>query len=144
LPFVFVLDRGTPLSAPGFSRLVERAAEPANFGIKAHAHMLRHACGYKLANDGHETRAIQERKRVTAISNKTRTQRIIFAASMTIGFICCAAQIGCAALQLLNRHVPSCKRRSLTPSGLSFTAQTRAASSHGAPPQRPLDVPPGQ
>jgi site-specific recombinase XerD len=36
---------------------VERAA--ADLGIKAHAHMLRHACGYKLANDGHDTRAIQ-------------------------------------------------------------------------------------
>jgi site-specific recombinase XerD len=47
------------LSAPGFSRLVERAASEANSGIKAHAHMLRHACGYKLANDGHDTRAIQ-------------------------------------------------------------------------------------
>jgi hypothetical protein len=27
----------------------------AELGIKAHAHMLRHACGYKLANDGHDT-----------------------------------------------------------------------------------------
>jgi site-specific recombinase XerD len=24
-----------------------------------HSHMLRHACGFKLANDGHDTRAIQ-------------------------------------------------------------------------------------
>jgi site-specific recombinase XerD len=24
-----------------------------------HPHQLRHACGYKLANDGHDTRAIQ-------------------------------------------------------------------------------------
>jgi site-specific recombinase XerD len=24
-----------------------------------HPHMLRHACGYKLANDGHDTRALQ-------------------------------------------------------------------------------------
>jgi integrase len=58
-PFIFVSERGAPLSAPGFSRLVERAAEAADLGIKAHAHMLRHACGYKLANDGHDTRAIQ-------------------------------------------------------------------------------------
>jgi site-specific recombinase XerD len=39
--------------------MVERAAVDADLGIKAHAHMLRHACGYKLANDGHDTRAIQ-------------------------------------------------------------------------------------
>src|SRR5258708_369108 len=27
--------------------------------ISAHPHMLRHACGFKLANDGHDTRALQ-------------------------------------------------------------------------------------
>jgi site-specific recombinase XerD len=58
-PFVFVSERGAPLSAPGFSRIIERAAITADLGIKAHAHMLRDACGYKLANDGHDTRAIQ-------------------------------------------------------------------------------------
>jgi hypothetical protein len=31
--------------------MVERATDEANRVIKAHAHMLRHACGYKLAND---------------------------------------------------------------------------------------------
>jgi site-specific recombinase XerD len=38
--------------------MIERAATAADLGIKAHAHMLRHACGYKLANDGHDTRAL--------------------------------------------------------------------------------------
>jgi len=58
-PFLFVSERGAPLSAPGFSRMVERAGIVANLGIKVHAHMLRHACGFKLANDGHDTRSIQ-------------------------------------------------------------------------------------
>jgi site-specific recombinase XerD len=39
--------------------MIERAAAAAKLGIKAHAHMLRHACGYKLANDGIDTRALQ-------------------------------------------------------------------------------------
>jgi Phage integrase family len=39
--------------------MVERAAVDAGLDIKAHAHMLCHACGYKLVNDGHDTRAIQ-------------------------------------------------------------------------------------
>ena len=39
--------------------MFERAVAVADLGIKAHAHMLRHPCGYKLANDGHDTRAIQ-------------------------------------------------------------------------------------
>lgn len=42
-PFVFVSERGAPLSAAGFARMIERAAAAANLGIKAHAHMLRHA-----------------------------------------------------------------------------------------------------
>jgi integrase len=71
-PFVFVSERGAPLSAPGFSRLVERAAAVAELGIKAHAHMLRHACGYKLANDGHDTRAIQAYLGHRNIQNTTR------------------------------------------------------------------------
>jgi site-specific recombinase XerD len=69
-PFVFVSERGAPLSASGFSRLVERAA--AELGIKAHAHMLRHARGYKLANDGHDTRAIQAYLGHRNIQNTTR------------------------------------------------------------------------
>jgi integrase len=71
-PFVFDSERGAPLSAPGFSRMVERAAISADLGIKAHAHMLRHACGYKLANDGHDTRAIQAYLGHRNIQNTTR------------------------------------------------------------------------
>ena len=37
-PFVFVSQRGAPLSAPGFSRMIERGAVSARLGIKAHAH----------------------------------------------------------------------------------------------------------
>jgi integrase len=58
-PFVFVSERGAPLSAPGFSRMIERAAAVAKLGIEAHAHMLRHAAGYKLANDGVGTQSLQ-------------------------------------------------------------------------------------
>ena len=31
----------------------------ASLSFLVHSHMLRHACGFKLANDGHDTRAIQ-------------------------------------------------------------------------------------
>ena len=57
--FVFVSERGAPLTTAGFARMIERAAAAAGLEIKAHAHMLRHACGYKLANEGVDTRAIQ-------------------------------------------------------------------------------------
>jgi integrase len=56
-PFVFVSERGTPFTVSGFRRLIERAA--VGLEIKVHPHMLRHACGFKLANDGVDTRALQ-------------------------------------------------------------------------------------
>jgi type 1 fimbriae regulatory protein FimB/type 1 fimbriae regulatory protein FimE len=58
-PFLFVSERGAPFTPAGFAKLVERAGIAAKLEFKAHPHMLRHACGYKLANDGHDTRALQ-------------------------------------------------------------------------------------
>jgi site-specific recombinase XerD len=52
--------------------MVERTAVAAKLGIKAHAHMLRHACGYKLAKDGHDTRALQAKLGHRNIQNATR------------------------------------------------------------------------
>jgi len=58
-PYVFVSERGAPLSVAGYQRMVARAGEAAGFAFLIHSHMLRHSCGYKLANDGQDTRAIQ-------------------------------------------------------------------------------------
>ena len=58
-PFVFTSERGTSFTTAGFAVMIERAAKEAKLGIKAHPHMLRHACGYALANKGHDTRALQ-------------------------------------------------------------------------------------
>jgi integrase len=58
-PYVFVSERGAPLSVAGYQRMVARAGEAAGFSFLTHSHMLRHSCGYKLANDGQDTRAIQ-------------------------------------------------------------------------------------
>jgi site-specific recombinase XerD len=58
-PFVFTSERGAPFTRAGFARMVERAGEAAGLGFKAHPHMLRHACGFALANAGHDTRALQ-------------------------------------------------------------------------------------
>jgi len=56
---VFVSERGGPISPIGFHRLIQRLGEAANMPFPIHPHMLRHACGFKLANDGHDTRALQ-------------------------------------------------------------------------------------
>jgi type 1 fimbriae regulatory protein FimB/type 1 fimbriae regulatory protein FimE len=57
--YIFVSERGAPLSVAGYQRMVARAGAAAGFPFLIHSHMLRHSCGYKLANDGHDTRAIQ-------------------------------------------------------------------------------------
>ena len=58
-PFVFTSERGTLFSKRGFQAMVERAGKAIGFDVKIHPHMLRHACGFKLANDGVDTRTIQ-------------------------------------------------------------------------------------
>jgi site-specific recombinase XerD len=58
-PFVFISERDAPFTTAGFARMIERAAAAADSGIKTHPHMLRHACGYALANRGHDTRSLQ-------------------------------------------------------------------------------------
>jgi site-specific recombinase XerD len=58
-PFVFVSERGAPFSTAGFARMLERAATAASLELKVHPHMLRHACGFALANKGHDTRSLQ-------------------------------------------------------------------------------------
>ena len=56
---VFTTERRSPMSPAGFRKLVMRIGEEADFPFPVHPHMLRHACGYKLANDGQDTRAVQ-------------------------------------------------------------------------------------
>jgi type 1 fimbriae regulatory protein FimE len=57
--YVFTTERHGPLTDSTVRKLVGRAGQEAGFAFPVHPHMLRHACGYKLANDGHDTRAIQ-------------------------------------------------------------------------------------
>ena len=59
-PFVFVSERGGPFTTDSFNWLVKRAGQKAGLPFQVHAHMLRHAAGYKLAGDGHDTRSIQD------------------------------------------------------------------------------------
>jgi type 1 fimbriae regulatory protein FimB/type 1 fimbriae regulatory protein FimE len=58
-PYLFVSERGEPVTDHTARKLVKRAGQNAGIDFPVHPHMLRHACGYKLANDGHDTRALQ-------------------------------------------------------------------------------------
>jgi site-specific recombinase XerD len=57
--YLFMSERAAPMSAVGFRRMITRLGKAAKMPFSVHPHMLRHACGFKLANDGHDTRALQ-------------------------------------------------------------------------------------
>jgi type 1 fimbriae regulatory protein FimE len=59
-PYVFSTERRGPLTDSAVRKIVARAGRRAKLPFPVHPHQLRHACGYKLANDGHDTRAIQQ------------------------------------------------------------------------------------
>jgi len=57
---VFLSERRTPLSRATVWGLIQKYAAAAGLdGLKVHPHMLRHACGFDLANRGADTRLIQ-------------------------------------------------------------------------------------
>lgn len=58
-PYLFVTERGGPMTASTVRKLIARAGVQAKLLFPVHPHMLRHACGFKLANEGHDTRALQ-------------------------------------------------------------------------------------
>jgi type 1 fimbriae regulatory protein FimB/type 1 fimbriae regulatory protein FimE len=71
--FVFMTERAAPITTAGYRKMIARTGESAEFPFPVHPHMLRHACGYKLANDGQDTRAVQ-----CSIISDTRTSNTRF------------------------------------------------------------------
>jgi integrase len=59
-PYVFVSKRKAPLSPRAIREIVARSGKLAGLPFVPHPHQLRHACGYYLASQGHDTRAIQD------------------------------------------------------------------------------------
>ena len=59
LPWLFVSERKQPLTRQAVNYIVARAGKRAKLG-HIHPHMLRHSCGFALANKGHDLRLIQD------------------------------------------------------------------------------------
>jgi len=57
--YVFMTERKTPITDSTFRKILSRAGKEAKLGMPIHPHMLRHSTGFKLANDGQDTRSIQ-------------------------------------------------------------------------------------
>jgi integrase len=58
--FVFRSERGGPLSVDAVQLICKRAGETTGLKFRIHPHMLRHACGFFLAEEGTDTRLIQD------------------------------------------------------------------------------------
>lgn len=59
-PYLFNSQQGKPLSSRYVGIFILEAGKKADLPLSVHPHMLRHACGYYLANKGLDTRAIAE------------------------------------------------------------------------------------
>lgn len=71
--YVFLGAKGKPLATSAIARIVTQAAKAAEIDIKVHPHMLRHACGYYLANELKlDTRLIQQWLGHTSIQHTVR------------------------------------------------------------------------
>jgi type 1 fimbriae regulatory protein FimB len=57
--YVFLSERKGPLTDSSVRKMIAQAGEIAELGFPVHPHQVRHGCGYKLANDKQDTRAIQ-------------------------------------------------------------------------------------
>lgn len=59
LPWLFLSERGQPMTRQSVNYLINAAAQCAKL-IAVHPHMLRHSCGFYLANQGYDLRLIQD------------------------------------------------------------------------------------
>jgi type 1 fimbriae regulatory protein FimB/type 1 fimbriae regulatory protein FimE len=58
--YIFMSERGSPMTASAFGKIIARAGKIAEIGMPVHPHMLRHSTGFKLANESRDTRSIQQ------------------------------------------------------------------------------------
>ena len=58
-PFVFTSERGSPFTTAGFARHAGKGWRGGGAQPEGPPDMLRHACGFELANNGVDTRALQ-------------------------------------------------------------------------------------
>jgi type 1 fimbriae regulatory protein FimB/type 1 fimbriae regulatory protein FimE len=65
-------EGGAPTSAVAFRRMVTRLGPAAKMPFGIHPHMLRHSTGFKLANQGVDTRSLQHYLRPQELQHTVR------------------------------------------------------------------------
>jgi type 1 fimbriae regulatory protein FimB len=79
-PLVFVSERG-PMTRQAFNYICAKVGKRASLSINVHPHMLRHSCGFALANKGCDTRLVQDylgHRNITHTQIYTRTAAVRF------------------------------------------------------------------
>jgi len=79
-PLVFLSERG-PMTRQAFNYICAEVGRRAKLPVKVHPHMLRHTCGFALANKGRDTRLIQDylgHRNITHTQIYTRTAAVRF------------------------------------------------------------------
>ncbi len=75
LPWLFLSERGGQFTRQAINYLLKTISERTDIGFRVHPHMLRHGCGYALANRGNDTRLIQDWLGHRDIKHTTRYTR---------------------------------------------------------------------
>ena len=57
---LFINERGDQFDRSSINYLLKMLSKKASLAFSVNPHMLRHGCGYALANMGHDTRLIQD------------------------------------------------------------------------------------
>lgn len=79
--WLFLSQKGGQLSRHQVRLLLKRYGELAGVSIPAHPHMLRHGCGYALADLGKDTRLIQD-----YLGHRNIQHTVIYTATNTLRF----------------------------------------------------------
>jgi integrase len=114
-PFLFVTERGGPMTEATVRKLVARSGKDARIGLPVHPHMLRHATGFYLANNAVDTRTIQ-----AYLGHRNIMHMCVIPSSRQIGFVPCGV-IECAGRRSRTPAIdpkpdgPSVRQRSMKP-----------------------------
>lgn len=79
--WLFLSQKGGALSRQQVRMLLKQYGEKAGVSIPAHPHMLRHGCGYALADLGKDTRLIQD-----YLGHRNIQHTVIYTATNTLRF----------------------------------------------------------
>lgn len=74
--YLFISKKGKPISRQQVYLLLKKYGKMASLNIQAHPHMLRHSCGYALADRWIDTRLIQD-----YLGHKNIRHTVIYTAS---------------------------------------------------------------